>query len=327
MAKIVFGLGTSHSPQLSTPLDLWKLHVERDEKNKKLYFKGAYHTYEELSQIRSPEGLEKYITQEKWLENYNASQRLIKDASNKLVEMNPDVLVVVGDDQRELFLDDNMPTFSVYWGKDMICIPRPAGKLQPSLEPARWANYGEVYETYPAEPNLGKHIVEQMMVQEFDVAQLSEQLPGRSIGHSYIFTKKRLMQEKTIPTVPVMINTYFPPNQPTAARCYAFGKALRQAIESWDSEKTVAIICSGGLSHFVVDEELDRQVLKGLKNKDESILTGIPDSELHSGTSEIRNWIAAAGALENLNVEFMDYIPSYRTSAGTGCGMAFAWWT
>ena len=33
MAQIVLGLGTSHSPQLSTPPDLWRNHGERDKRN------------------------------------------------------------------------------------------------------------------------------------------------------------------------------------------------------------------------------------------------------------------------------------------------------
>ena len=40
MAKIVLGLGTSHSPMLSTPVEIWDLHADRDQKNQALEFKG-----------------------------------------------------------------------------------------------------------------------------------------------------------------------------------------------------------------------------------------------------------------------------------------------
>jgi hypothetical protein len=60
--------------------------------------------------------------------------------------------------------------------------------------------------------------------------------------------------------VPVMVNTYYPPNQPTPKRCYAFGQAVRKAIESWDSNKRVALMASGGLSHVVIDEEIDDRI-------------------------------------------------------------------
>ena len=45
-----------------------------------------------------------------------------------------------------------------------------------------------------------------------------------------------------------------------------------------------------------------------------------------SGSSEIKNWISAAGALEHLNMELLNYTPAYRSAAGTGVGLAFAQW-
>ena len=39
-----------------------------------------------------------------------------------------------------------------------------------------------------------------------------------------------------------------------------------------------------------------------------------------------RNWIIAAGAVEHLDLDYMTYIPCYRSEAGTGCAMAFAEW-
>ena len=76
--------------------------------------------------------------------------------------------------------------------------------------------------------------------------------------------------------VPVMVNTYYPPNQPTPKRCYAFGQAVRKAVESWNSDKRVALIASGGLSHVVIDEEIDAMVIDGLKNKKPEVLFQLP---------------------------------------------------
>ncbi len=47
-----------------------------------------------------------------------------------------------------------------------------------------------------------------------------------------------------------------------------------------------------------------------------------------SGTSEIKNWIAAMGALDGTELEFqlVDYIPCYRSEAGTGNVMCFGLW-
>jgi 3-O-methylgallate 3,4-dioxygenase len=88
----------------------------------------------------------------------------------------------------------------------------------------------------------------------------------------------------------------------------------------------VAIMASGGLSHFFVDEELDRQVLDALAKNDGEALIALPAAKLESGNSEIRNWIATAGAVEHLPMHLVDYVPSYRSEAGSGVGMAFAVW-
>ncbi|MGG1659890.1 hypothetical protein [Brevibacillus sp. NRS-1366] len=325
MAKIVLGLATSHSPQLSTPTDQWHLHADRDQMKKDLHFRGSVYSYQELYEHRKLEGLSAEVSGGKWLERYEQWEQRMVEVRKKLLDVQPDILIVIGDDQRELFLDDGMPTFSVFWGDQVQVIPHEG--LHPSLEAARWSNFGEQVETYQTEPRLGRHIVEQMMVEGFDVAQLTRQAEGRGIGHSFIFTKHRLMADDlNVPIVPIMINTYFPPNQPTTGRCYSFGKALGKAIQSWESDKGIAIIASGGLSHFVVDEELDRLALQGLMNRDEELLASIPENQLTSGTSEIKNWVAAAGALQHMEMKLLDYIPAYRTEAGTGCGMAFAWW-
>jgi hypothetical protein len=88
----------------------------------------------------------------------------------------------------------------------------------------------------------------------------------------------------------------------------------------------VGIVASGGLSHFFVDEELDRHVLAVLARNDGDAVAALPAAKLESGSSEIRNWLAAAGALEHLDMELVDYVPCYRSEAGTGVGMAFAVW-
>jgi len=76
----------------------------------------------------------------------------------------------------------------------------------------------------------------------------------------------------------------------------------------------------------VVDEGLDREVVRALTERDFAALAGVALNKLNSGNGEIRNWICAAGALRSLRVERIDYIPGYRTRAGTGTGLCFAVW-
>ncbi len=51
------------------------------------------------------------------------------------------------------------------------------------------------------------------------------------------------------------------------------GKAIARVIKDWDSDKRVAVVASGGLSHFTVDEEIDWMALNGMKNKDGEALS------------------------------------------------------
>jgi hypothetical protein len=134
------------------------------------------------------------------------------------------------------------------------------------------------------------------------------------------------MLDAMAPIVPVMINTYIAPNVPSPGRCLRFGRALGRAIRSWPGDDRVLVVGSGGLSHFRVDEALDRGVLAALEQSDWQALTDLPVDELVLGTSEIRNWIAAAGALEGFEMETLAYVPAYRSKAATGCGMGFARW-
>ena len=111
-------------------------------------------------------------------------------------------------------------------------------------------------------------------------------------------------------------------------RCFSLGSALADAIAAWDADLRVAIIGSGGMSHFVVDEELDRTFLDAMKRKDADALISIPPYNFRSGTSELKNWIPVAGAMKEMGLDMtvIDYQPLYRSAAGTGSGMAFAYW-
>ena len=52
----------------------------------------------------------------------------------------------------------------------------------------------------------------------------------------------------------------------------------------------------------------------------------MPQEALLSGSSEIRNWITVAGMVPHLAIDFMEYLPVYRTPLGTGIGLAFVTW-
>jgi hypothetical protein len=171
-------------------------------------------------------------------------------------------------------------------------------------------------------------LIKGLIDENFDIATCSrvDDASVAGFGHAYGFIIKRLFRGRTIPVVPILLNTYYGPNVPSAARCHDLGIALQRVIEASASKLRVAVIASGGLSHFVVDEALDHQVLDAIGTGDHATLRSIPRGALNSGSSEILNWIVTAGAVQGLPLRWKEYYPLYRTPAGTGVGAGFAVW-
>ncbi len=335
MAAVVLGLGVSHGPLLSTPPEQWQARVEADRKNPAHAFRGGTHTFDQLVEMRAGENLAAQVALDMRTTRHAACQQAIATLVDVLADAKPDILVLVGNDQREIFKPEFTPTFSVFYGET---ITNPAiseerlSKLGPGLAVAHWANSPDDDTNYPGVPDLGRHIITSVTRDEFDVAALTT-MPtgprGASLPHAFGFLYRRIMNDSPIPAVPIILNTFFPPNQPTVGRCFDFGRAIGRAIASWDSDQRVAVIASGGLSHFVVDEEFDRQVIAAMQAKDKAALEKIPADRFRSGTSETKNWITTVGAMSEtaLEMNLLDYVACYRSEAGTGNAMAFATWS
>lgn len=336
MAEIVFGFGVSHGPLLVTPPDKWNLRYEWDKREPRHYFRGQTYTFDELAKLRSAENFAAQSTLEVKTERFERCRRGIDELGRMLREKNPDVLVIAGDDQREWITADLQPAFTVFHGEAVTNLafdeahaagePSVAYRMRATEAPGRDA-------VYPVQSELAVRIIEQAREDGFDLAASAEQPAApngpRQLGHAWGFVYRQLLLDEPKPLVPVLINTFYPPNRPTPKRCYALGLAIGRAIRSWESDKTVAIGGSGGLSHFVIDEPFDCAVLEAMERRDLDFIFSLDDSYFRAGTSEIKNWLVAAGALAETGLEMnlRDYVPCYRSEAGTGCAMGFAVWT
>jgi len=105
------------------------------------------------------------------------------------------------------------------------------------------------------------------------------------------------------------------------------GRAIGELVAALPGEQRIGIMASGGMSHFRVEEDLDRAVLDAIKRKDLDFLGGLKPYRLLAGSSEIRNWIVAAAAAPHLEVTWTAYIPGYRTLALSGTGLGFVRWS
>lgn len=260
-------------------------------------------------------------------ERHAAAQDAIDRLGTALAVADVDAVIVIGDDQLEMFPAENIPALALFAGDTLLDLPSSLERAGPSLQAAGWAIHGAEVAEWPAARELGEHLAGALTRDGFDVCRVAKNLNDGTLGHAYTFVNRRLLKDSYVPPMaPVFLNTYYPPNQMPVARCWALGRAIRRAVDAWDNDATVAVVGSGGLSHFVIDEDLDRGVLDALARYDESAIAAIPEHALQSGSSEIKNWVVAGAALEGFTMELVDYIPAYRTAAGTGVGFAFALW-
>ncbi len=335
MAEIVLGVGSSHGPMLTTPPDQWSLRADDDRKNPQHHYKNRVWTYDELEAERKGENIGAQLAPAVKQERFDRCQAAIATLAKVFAETAPDAVVVVGNDQMEMFWDGFVPMFAVYWGQTIPNSLPPAEyakKWPPGIQVAMRANAPDEPVDYPGAPDLGLHIIKSLQAEGFDPASMQKLPPHRggwtSIPHAFGFIFHRIMGDKVPPTVPIVENTFYPPNQPTVGRSIAFGRALAKAIRSWEPGKRVAIFASGGLTHFVIDEAVDGIILDAIRAGDASILEQLDEATFQSGTSEAKNWIPVIGAMAELGCTptIVDYVPCYRSAAGTGNAMGFVYW-
>jgi hypothetical protein len=242
MAQLVLGIGTAHTPMLNAPPTDWPRFIERDSRRTNLLdTEGRLTSYDEQLK-HAPSGIAAEITPERMEARHAAVQGAITRLGDFLREARLDTLIVVGDDQEELYHHDNMPGILVYYGETIRNVP-----LAPVAEPnwgwrasARW-HEEKAPRDYPVNSRLARHLIDQLIDSEFDVAASNATPDGEGEGHAVGFVHRRIMQE-VVPIVPICVNTYYPPNQPTPRRCYKLGQAIRAAVEAYPGNLRVGII-------------------------------------------------------------------------------------
>ena len=333
MAKIILAMATTHGPQLHTSVEQWALRVKADMARKHP-FRRQHYRFDELVAMRKGEGLEARSSNAAMIESHRRCQAGMAALADKWGEIKPDVAVILGNDQNEMFETEQLnPAFTVFCGARIpnhLQSEERRRELPPGVAEGEHGHATEEYTEYDGVPDLGRHIIETLVAHDFDVA-VSRSWPANArngAAHAFGHIYRQVMRDNVVPNVPIIQNTFFPPNQPSARRAYAFGRVVKKAIDSWASDRTVAVFGSGGMSHFVIDEEFDRAFVDALRRKDAGYLTSIPLADLQSGTSELKSWITLAGVLEDMSCTMheIDYVPCYRSVAGTGTANGFYWW-
>jgi len=297
MANLVGCLAMSHAPQLMLDPDHWGLLRNREAEG-----------------LPEKPELKKETAEAKWAK-WRACMQAIEVLRRTLESLKPDVVIIVGDDQHENFMDDNMPPFTIFIGDEVEASTSLRYLKQPMTE-----NRAK----YQIDSRLAEHLVTALMGDGFDPAYSKQTRYAGGLGHAFARVLRFLLPERSARIVPVMVNTYYPP-APSAKRCVQFGRSLASILRADRAPERVVIVGSGGLSHTKIDEALDQDFLRALKQNDLAAMSAMPDEILVEGTSEIRNWIVTAAAAGRPGT-VVDYIPLYRTVTGVGCAMGFAAW-
>ena len=242
----------------------------------------------------------------------------------------PDILVIVGGDQQEMFDERNRPQILLYAGEDAS---------------GSWAQthyFGE----QPSEENTiefklaldtTERLLHYLVRQEgFDVAVSREQKPvGRysmnGQAHPFVVPIPRIMPKRDIPVILLYVNTFDIPCINSEV-CYELGLAIARFFET--DKRHIAIYGSGGLSHELsgartcwIDTKLDEWILEQIATGNGQALKGMftfDSDTMLSGTGEVRSWIVATAAMEasGRRAKIIDYIPSFKSATG----MAYAYW-
>ena len=328
MARLAAAFGSSHSVMLAAGLDDWLTGFRESDPRMPYYDPdGRPSSYADVL-ARAPSDAEERVTPEAIRARFEETQAAMARVKREIADARLDALIVVGDDQHELFGDRHMPSIAVYHGETIRNAARPAAPASDWYRRAQQRRLEDGAEAhYPCHRRLALHLIEGLVEREFDVSAVAGLAPEEHEGHAYSFVHRWYLNGTPLPVVPVFLNTYNPPNPPLPRRCARLGAALKDLAESYPEDIRVGVLASGGLSHFVVDEDLDRGVIDALKRKDMDWLGRLDPRRLKAGSSEIRNWIVTAAAASDLELAWMTYIPSYRTAALTGIGLGFARWS
>jgi 3-O-methylgallate 3,4-dioxygenase len=331
-SRVIAVAGTSHSPMVTLdPGIIWPARALVDVTNPGLYdTTGVIRTYDEL--VAEAAGrFDRELDRGSWAAKHGLALASIERLGRDILALEPDLVIAVGDDQQEMYDFDNFPALSVYYGAEIKIVPPPS--REPTLPHEREVRLMQGLDgsTHPGDAEAARRIIAGLMARDFDVAagnKIRDHGPHQGFGHAVAFVLVRLLKSAAIPCVPVLLNTYYPPNQPSPRRCVDLGDAIARAVRALPGSRRAVVIASGGLSHFVVDTELDTRLLEAMRSGDLHALAALPAGRMNSGTSEERNWLVAAGAggAEGLKHQWSEYVPAYRSPAGTGAGLAFGLW-
>ena len=305
MAEIL-GLGVSHGPIILTPPEDWHKGRER--------IHDRVPNYEKPAQLLEELGRDNGLSQDK--ADHQRIVESFKVMHDRLHEWDPDVVMIIGDDQVENFREDNLPPFCLYTGSEVDGYP-----FQRSARTNLWGSASETKFTFNCPKVFSQDMRNYLIRDGFDMSSSASRKGWEwGLAHAIINPLVFLDPEGKFPLLPLFVNCYgeeagpdYPP-RPTPARCYQLGQGIRRFLDTRDER--VAVVASSSWSHSFldhkfqcreIDTETDRKYLEWVRNGEGSKLAQVAPEDLQqSGDHEILNWIIALGVLGDRPAEIID---------------------
>jgi aromatic ring-opening dioxygenase catalytic subunit (LigB family) len=231
-----------------------------------------------MAGVHAPQLLQKFAGEEE--DKLEASREALRELGRVLDRTAPDVLLVVGTDHLETFSLDLVPTFTLVTGR------RAAGEFG-----------GETFDV-PVHGELANALLEGLVERGFDMAYSQH----AELGHAFATPFRFVLGERDVPVVPLLVNVYLPP-LPSGRRCEALGRAIGEVVA--DRPERVAILASGGMSHFPgtprypsPEFAFDEWIIERIGANDlDPILDLTPPQLDEVGEGELLAWFVLWGAM------------------------------
>lgn len=211
-----------------------------------------------------------------------------------LAEHTPDVAVVIYNDHANAIDLDLVPTFAVGTAESYPVADEGWGRRP--VPPVVGA------------PELSDHLVTELVDAEFDIATCHRLDVDHGLTVPLSVAYPDPGDAWPCAVVPLLVNVIQYP-QPTAARCYALGRALGRAIRSYPEHIRVAVFGTGGMSHQLagaraglINTPFDRMFLDAIEHDPERLAALSRDDYIRqAGTEgiELIMWLVMRGALSD----------------------------
>jgi 2,3-dihydroxyphenylpropionate 1,2-dioxygenase len=219
--------------------------------------------------------------------------RAMREIGDQFRALDPDLVIVMSNAHCDDCVVRCVPAFMLHCGT----------RAQGSGRHTGW---------WPIDGAAGYALVEALLDSGFDPAFTLD----AGLGTAFTIPLDFCGYPRETPFLPLFVNAYVPP-QPTPERCFAFGRALAQALERL-GRRTV-VLASGGLSHYPgtplyphPDLATDRIIFEHLAAGNLRYLMSLDAAALdRSGNVECRSLQILAGMIGDRTPQSALFEPSW----------------